>query len=97
MVRASSLGDTAQTKAVEAGKPFEQLLNAGMQSTEIRTIQRQKEPELLKAVELAATGRTAESLAHVTRIREVKDSSRRYDEIVEAYAGLTSAQRTSTS
>ncbi|BBQ03489.1 hypothetical protein BSFA1_86170 (plasmid) [Burkholderia sp. SFA1] len=90
------LGDTAQTKAVEAGKPFEQLLNAGMQSTEIRTIQRQKEPELLKAVELAATGRTAESLAHVTRIREVKDSSRRYDEIVEAYAGLTSAQRTST-
>ncbi|MDR5785254.1 MobF family relaxase [Caballeronia sp. LP003] len=90
------LGDTAQTKAVEAGKPFDQLLKAGMTSTEIRTIQRQKDPELLKAVELAATGRTADSLAHVTRIREVKDPSARYSEIVEAYAGLTPEQRAST-
>ncbi|GAB5097488.1 MobF family relaxase [Caballeronia sp. HLA56] len=90
------LGDTAQTKAVEAGKPFQQLLNAGMQSTEIRTIQRQKDPDLLKAVELAATGKTADSLAYVKRIREVKDSSSRYGEIVKAYADLTPAQRIST-
>jgi conjugative relaxase-like TrwC/TraI family protein len=90
------LGDTAQTKAIEAGKPFEQLLNAGMQSTEIRTIQRQKDPSLLKAVELAAIGKTAGSLAYVTRVREVKDSSARYDQIVKAYAGLTPAQRAQT-
>ncbi|WP_407643025.1 AAA family ATPase [Caballeronia glebae] len=90
------LGDTAQTKAIEAGKPFEQLLNAGMQSTEIRTIQRQKDPSLLKAVELAAIGKTAASLAHVTCVREVKDSSVRYAQIVKAYAGLTPAQRAQT-
>ncbi|MCI1047055.1 MobF family relaxase [Caballeronia zhejiangensis] len=94
--RAVLLGDTAQTKAIEAGKPFEQLLDAGMQSTEIRIIQRQKDPELLKAVELAAVGKAADSLAHVTHIHEVKDSSERYSAIVQAYAGLTPAQRAET-
>jgi ATP-dependent exoDNAse (exonuclease V) alpha subunit len=77
------LGDTAQTKAIEASKPFEQLLKAGMQSTEIRTIQRQKEPELLKAVELAAVGKTADTLAHVTRIHEVKEAADRYAQVVK--------------
>ncbi|SAL79647.1 MobF family relaxase [Caballeronia telluris] len=94
--RAVFLGDTAQTKAIEAGKPFEQLLAAGMQSTEIRTIQRQKHPELLKAVELAAVGKAAASLAHITRVREVKDSNQRYSAIVQAYAGLAPAERTET-
>lgn len=94
--RAVFLGDTAQTKAIEAGKPFEQLLAAGMQSTEIRMIQRQKNPELLKAVELAAVGKAADSLMHVTRVREVKDPSERYSAIVQAYAGLTPAERAET-
>jgi ATP-dependent exoDNAse (exonuclease V) alpha subunit len=90
------LGDTAQTKAIEAGKPFEQLLKAGMQSTEIRTIQRQKEPELLKAVELAAVGKTADSLAHVTRIHEVKEAPDRYAQIVKTYADLSPVERSQT-
>lgn len=94
--RAVFLGDTAQTKAIEAGKPFEQLLDAGMQSTEIRTIQRQKDPELLKAVELAAIGKAADSLAHVTHVREVKDSGDRYSQIVQTYASLTPAERAET-
>jgi len=94
--RAVFLGDTAQTKAIEAGKPFEQLLDAGMQSTEIRIIQRQKDPELLKAVELAAVGKAADSLAHVTHVHQVKDSSERYGAIVQAYAALTPAQRAET-
>ncbi|SAL07121.1 ATPase AAA [Caballeronia calidae] len=94
--RAVFLGDTAQTKAIEAGKPFEQLLDAGMQSTEIRIIQRQKDPALLKAVELAAAGKAADSLAHVTHVRELKDSSERYSAIVQAYAALTPAQRAET-
>jgi len=94
--RAVFLGDTAQTKAIEAGKPFEQLLDAGMQSTEMRIIQRQKDPELLRAVELAAAGKAADSLAHITCVREVKDSSERYSAIVHAYAELTQDQRTQT-
>ncbi len=94
--RAVFLGDTAQTKAIEAGKPFEQLLDAGMQSTEIRTIQRQKDPELLKAVELAAVGKAADSLAHVTRVRQVEDSFDRYSQIVQTYASLTPAERAET-
>lgn len=94
--RAVFLGDTAQTKAIEAGKPFEQLLNAGMQSSEMRTIQRQKDPELLKAVELAAVGQSAESLAHVTKVRQVQDSSERYGAIVQAYVSLTPAERAET-
>ncbi len=94
--RAVFLGDTAQTKAIEAGKPFGQLLDAGMQSTEMRTIQRQKDPELLKAVELAAAGNAVDSLAHVTHVREVKDSGQRYSAIVQTYAGLTPAERADT-
>ncbi|MDR5826271.1 MobF family relaxase [Caballeronia sp. LP006] len=90
------LGDTAQTKAIEAGKPFEQLLKAGMQSTEIRTIQRQKDPELLKAVELAAVGKTADSLAHVTRIHEVMEAADRYAQIVKTYADLSPVERVQT-
>ena len=36
--RAVFLGDTSQTKAVEAGKPFEQLIKAGMQTSYMKDI-----------------------------------------------------------
>ncbi|OXC78022.1 MobF family relaxase [Caballeronia sordidicola] len=90
------LGDTAQTKAIEAGKPFEQLMKAGMQTSYMTTIQRQKDPDLLKAVELAAVGHSRESLAHVSAISEIREASDRYRSIVEAYAGLDRTGRAQT-
>ena len=51
------MGDTEQTKAVEAGIPFSLLQRNGMETAVMNEIQRQKEnPTLLKAVELAAVG-----------------------------------------
>ncbi|MGV7242802.1 MobF family relaxase [Caballeronia sp. M23-90] len=90
------LGDTAQTKAIEAGKPFDQLMKAGMQTTRMTVIQRQKDPELLKAVELAAVGQSRESLAHVSAISEIREASERYRSIVAAYAGLDRNERAQT-
>ncbi|MBD4916659.1 AAA family ATPase, partial [Xanthomonas citri pv. citri] len=40
------LGDTKQTEAIEAGKPFAQLQQDGMQTARISEIQRQKDHEL---------------------------------------------------
>jgi conjugative relaxase-like TrwC/TraI family protein len=90
------LGDTAQTKAIEAGKPFDQLMKAGMQTSHMTVIQRQKEPNLLKAVELAAVGQSRESLAHVSAISEIREESERYQSIVKAYAGLDRNERAQT-
>jgi conjugative relaxase-like TrwC/TraI family protein len=45
------IGDTRQHQGVDAGKPYEQLQQAGMQTAKLDQIVRQKDPELLKAVE----------------------------------------------
>jgi ATP-dependent exoDNAse (exonuclease V) alpha subunit len=45
------VGDIRQHQAVEAGKPFEQLQQAGMRTAQLDQIVRQKDPELLKVVE----------------------------------------------
>src|SRR5919204_7016743 len=55
------LGDTGQTKAIEAGRPFDQLQDAGMQTALMKEIQRQKDPALREAVGLAAKGETGAS------------------------------------
>ena len=45
------IGDTRQHQSVDAGKPFEQMQQAGMQTSQLDQIMRQKDPELLRAVE----------------------------------------------
>ena len=50
------LGDTRQTKAIEAGRPFDQLQAAVMATAVMGEIQRQKDPGLRHAVALAARG-----------------------------------------
>ena len=58
------IGDTRQHQGVEAGKPFEQLVNAGMKTAQLDQIVRQREaPELLKAVEHLSRGEIAEGVA----------------------------------
>ena len=50
------IGDTRQHQGVEAGRPFEQLQEAGMRTAKLDEIVRQKDPALKSAVELLATG-----------------------------------------
>ena len=90
------LGDTAQTKAIEAGRPFDQLQAAGMQTAMMDTIQRQQNLELKKAVELAAQGHSALALNHVQHIHEIKDHQARLHAIAKDYVQLSSDDQART-
>ena len=50
------IGDIRQHQGVEAGRPFEQLQEAGMHTAKLDEIVRQQDPTLKSAVELLATG-----------------------------------------
>jgi ATP-dependent exoDNAse (exonuclease V) alpha subunit len=83
------IGDTRQHQGVEAGKPFEQLVQAGMRASELDQIVRQKDPELLRAVEHLSRGEVAESIALLEqqgRITEIFDPRRRIAAIARNYA-----------
>ena len=53
------IGDVRQHQGVDAGKPFEQLQESGMRSAALDRIVRQRDPELLKAVEHLSKNETA--------------------------------------
>jgi conjugative relaxase-like TrwC/TraI family protein len=83
------IGDTRQHQGVEAGKPFEQLVQAGMRAAELDQIVRQKDPDLLRAVEHLSRGEVAESIALLEqqgRITEIPDPQRRIAAIARNYA-----------
>ncbi|HEY2471857.1 MAG TPA: MobF family relaxase [Terracidiphilus sp.] len=82
------IGDTRQHQGVEAGRPFEQLQEAGMRTTKLDQIVRQKDPALKSAVELLATGQTAAALDLLQRqgrIHEVPDAQERIRTIARSY------------
>ena len=58
------IGDTRQHQGVEAGKPFEQMQDAGMRTTHLDKIVRQRDPELLAAVEKLSRNETATGIMH---------------------------------
>jgi conjugative relaxase-like TrwC/TraI family protein len=83
------IGDIRQHQGVEAGKPFEQMQRAGMQTSQLDQIMRQKDAELLKAVQLLATGETEKGvglLAQQGRVTEVKSGVDRVATIAKDYA-----------
>lgn len=91
--RLIQLGDTKQTEAIEAGKPFAQLQLSGMQTARIKEIQRQKDPELKLAVQHAAEGQPTKSLDHLKHVEELRTASERHQAIVRDYMALTPDQR----
>ncbi len=83
------IGDTRQHQGVDAGKPFEQLQEAGMKTAQLDQIVRQKDAALLKAVEHLSNNETAigvEMLAQQGRITEIKDPQERIAAIAKSYA-----------
>jgi conjugative relaxase-like TrwC/TraI family protein len=84
------IGDTRQHQGVEAGKPFEQLVNAGMKTTQLDQIVRQRAaPELLAAVEHLSRGEIAEGFALLEqqgRVTEIADAQQRIAAIARSYA-----------
>ncbi|NYT79252.1 relaxase domain-containing protein [Alcaligenaceae bacterium] len=103
------LGDTAQTKAVEAGRAFALMQENGMKTALMGDIQRQKNERLKRAVELAASGKTRESLALMDQVVEIpdtfvesetgkrtRDGTARYEAIARQYVALSRADQAQT-
>jgi len=83
------VGDTRQHEAVEAGRPFAQLQEAGMRTMRLEEIVRQKDPELKQAVEQLARGQVGAAIASLDRqgrVHEVKGYEERITAIAREYA-----------
>ncbi len=83
------IGDTSQHQGVDAGKPFEQMQDAGMRTSQLDHIMRQKDSELLEAVEELAKNNTQQGidmLASQGRITEITDRQERIAAIARDYA-----------
>ena len=82
------IGDTRQHQGVEAGRPFEQLQEAGMRTAKLDEIVRQKDPALKSAVELLAKSQVSSALDALQkqgRIREIPDAVERIRAIARTY------------
>lgn len=83
------VGDTRQHEAVEAGRPFAQLQEAGMKTIRLDQILRQRDPELKEAVEQLARGDVRQAVASLDvqgRVHEVGNRQERIAAIAREYA-----------
>ncbi|HYM77069.1 MAG TPA: MobF family relaxase [Candidatus Dormibacteraeota bacterium] len=82
------IGDIRQHQGVEAGRPFEQLQDAGMRTATLDDIVRQKDPALKSAVELLATGQVSAALDVLQqqgRVKEIPNQQERVLAIAKSY------------
>ena len=83
------VGDRRQHEAIEAGRPFAQLQDAGMKTVKLEEIVRQKDPELKQVVEQLARGEVREavqSLERQGRVHEIQGHDDRIAAIAREYA-----------
>jgi conjugative relaxase-like TrwC/TraI family protein len=82
------IGDIRQHQGVEAGRPFEQLQEAGMRTAMLDDIVRQKDPALKSVVELLATGQVSAALDVLQQhghVREIPVAAERVRAIARNY------------
>jgi conjugative relaxase-like TrwC/TraI family protein len=82
------VGDVRQHEAVEAGRPYAQLQEAGMHTARLDEIIRQKDPALKEAVSQLARGEVQEAIGNLNsqgRVHEIKDRDERIGEIAREY------------
>ena len=83
------IGDIRQHQGVEAGRPFEQLQQAGMRTAKLDEIVRQKDPALKLTVELLAKGQPSAAfdlLRQQDRVREIPQREERIRAVAHSYA-----------
>ncbi|HKW65565.1 MAG TPA: MobF family relaxase [Candidatus Acidoferrum sp.] len=83
------VGDTRQHQAVEAGTPYQQLQEAGIQTARLDEIVRQKDPALKEVVEHLSRGQVREAIEKLEvqgRVHEIADRKERLMEIAREYA-----------
>jgi conjugative relaxase-like TrwC/TraI family protein len=82
------VGDARQHQGVEAGRPFEQLQEAGIRTAHLDEIVRQRDPALKHAVEQLARGEVREALADLYqqgRVHGISDHQERIAALAKAY------------
>jgi conjugative relaxase-like TrwC/TraI family protein len=82
------IGDIRQHQGIEAGRPFEQLQEAGMHAAKLNEIVRQQDPALKSAVELLATGQVSaalDALQQQGRVKEIPNGEDRVRAIARNY------------
>jgi conjugative relaxase-like TrwC/TraI family protein len=83
------VGDTRQHEAVEAGRPYEQLQEAGIQTARLDEIVRQKDPALKEVVQQLARGDVRDAMEKLDaqgRVHEIVNRNERLGEIAREYA-----------
>ena len=83
------VGDVRQHEAVEAGRPYYQLQQAGMRTAHLDEIVRQKDPALKEAVEQLARGdihAAIDNLDRQGRVQQIANREERFQAIAQEYA-----------
>jgi ATP-dependent exoDNAse (exonuclease V) alpha subunit len=83
------VGDRRQHEAVEAGRPYAQLQDAGMKTVKLEEIVRQKDPELKQVVEQLARGEVREAIQNLDRqgrVHEIPGHDKRIVAIAREFA-----------
>jgi ATP-dependent exoDNAse (exonuclease V) alpha subunit len=83
------VGDKRQHEAVEAGRPYRQLQEAGMQTARLDEVVRQKDPALKEVVEQLARGDVRGAIVNLDqqgRVHEIAGREKRLREIAHEYA-----------
>ncbi|HVB86544.1 MAG TPA: MobF family relaxase [Candidatus Dormibacteraeota bacterium] len=83
------VGDTRQHQAVEAGMPYQQLQEAGIQTARLDEIVRQRDPALKEVVEQLSRGHVREAIQNLDsqgRVHEIVERDLRLREIAVEYA-----------
>jgi conjugative relaxase-like TrwC/TraI family protein len=83
------VGDTRQHEAVEAGKPYQQLQEAGIETARLDEIVRQRDPALKEVVEQLSRGQVRDAMNKLDaqgRVHEIVDRDERLKEIAREYA-----------
>ncbi|MHB8607252.1 MAG: MobF family relaxase [Candidatus Acidiferrales bacterium] len=83
------VGDTRQHEAVEAGRPYQQLQEAGIETARLDEIVRQKDPALKEVVEQLSRGNVREAIERLDaqgRVHEIPDRNERLRKIANEYA-----------
>jgi conjugative relaxase-like TrwC/TraI family protein len=88
------VGDVRQHEAVDAGRPYHQLQEAGIRTAHLDVIVRQRDPELKAVVEHLSRGdvqRAVEHLDHQGRVHEIGPREERLAAIANEYVRDASA------
>jgi conjugative relaxase-like TrwC/TraI family protein len=84
------VGDVRQHQAVDAGRPYQQLQEAGLDTARLDDIVRQQDPALKAVVERLSRGEVRDAIQQLDtqgRVHEIPDRDTRLTAMARAYAG----------